>query len=109
MSRDRTKRAERLLAALPPRLTSDIIWNVELIEDMLRLREVEKLTFLALVERMGISRSAIQRFRALSGWHPAPVNLKRGVRPIARPTYSADYQKRHRQRRRIAQSEELRP
>ena len=100
MSRDRAKRAQKLLAALPPRATCDIIWNLSLIEDMLRLREVEKLTFLALAEKMGISRSAITRFRALSGWHPAPVNLKRGVRPVAVPAYSAQFRRNHRERKR---------
>jgi hypothetical protein len=99
----RAKRAARLLAALPPRGPGGaIIWDVALIEAMLRLREVEKLTFLALAKKMGISRSAIQRFRTLSGWHPAPIRLDRGVRPIANPTYSTVFQRRHRERQRVS-------
>ena len=112
MSHDRTERAAALLAALPPRPRSGsggaVRWDVALIEEMLRLREDEKLTFLKLEQRMGISRNALQRFRALSGWHPAPTNLRRGRRPIANPTYSTQFQTRLRQRRRIAKSEELR-
>jgi predicted DNA-binding transcriptional regulator AlpA len=113
MSDDRAERAAALLAALPPRPRSGsggaVRWDVALIEEMLRLREDEKLTFPALSKRMGISRQAIDRFRTLSGWHPAPVRLDRGVHPIAKPTYSAINRLRRRQRRRIAQSEELRP
>lgn len=102
MSR-RAKRAAALLAALPPRGPGGaIIWDAALVESMLKLREVDRLTFIALAKRMGISRSAIQRFRALSGWHPAPVNMQRGLRPIANPTYSTQFQRKHRERRRDA-------
>jgi hypothetical protein len=106
MSHDRTQRAAALLAALPPRPHTGsggaFRWDVALIEEMLRLREDEKLTFLQLVERMGISRQAIDRFRTLSGWHPDPVRLDRGMRPIAKPTYSTIYMRRRRLFRSVA-------